>query len=148
MTAKSDNTPTVLTGRCYCGVTTFTTTEEPQTVAYCHCDDCRRATGGPVAAFAALDERAVKFSPDEGRKVAVNPGVTRTFCADCGSSLTGRYDYLPGQVYISLGVIDQANDLAPRVHSHELERLSWLHIDDDLERVAQTARSKLNTATT
>ena len=146
MTTKNDNTVTVLTGRCYCGRTTFSTTQEPQTVAYCHCDDCRRATGGPVAAFAALDEKAVTFLPDEGRKVSVNPSVTRTFCADCGSSLTGRYDYLPGQVYISLGVIDQANDLAPKIHSHESERLTWLHINDNLERVATTARSRINDA--
>ena len=134
---------TVLTGRCYCGSITFKTTQEPQTVAYCHCDDCRRATGGPVAAFAAMDETAVTFSPDEGRRIAANPGVARTFCADCGSSLTGRYDYLPGQVYISLGVIDQANDLEPKIHSHESERFTLLRIDDDLERVAATARAEI-----
>lgn len=142
MTA-TDDTATGCTGRCYCGATTFSTTQGPQTVAYCHCDDCRRATG---AAFAAFDEKAVTFVPHEGTKVVVNPGVTRTFCGDCGSSLTGRYDYLPGQVYISLGVIDQANNLAPRIHSHESERLTWLHIDDDLERVAATARSKISDA--
>ncbi|WP_282605773.1 GFA family protein [Pelagibius sp. Alg239-R121] len=134
---------TVCTGRCYCGARTFTTTQAPQTVAYCHCDDCRRATGGPVAAFAAFEEQAVTFTPDEGRKAAVNPGVTRTFCADCGSSLTGRYDYLPGQVYISLGVVDQADDFAPRIHTHESERLTWLHIDDDLERVATSGRATI-----
>lgn len=146
MKTKNDNFRTVLSGRCYCGAITFRTTQEPQTVAYCHCDDCRRATGGPVAAFAALDETAVTFSPNEGRKITANPGVTRTFCADCGSSLTGRYDYLPGQVYISLGIVDQADDFAPKIHSHESERLTWLHIDDDLERVAATARSKINDA--
>ena len=136
----------VLTGQCYCGKTKFIATEEPQTVAYCHCDSCRRATGGAVAAFAALDENVVSFSPNEGRKVSISPGVTRTFCAECGSSLTGRYDYLPGQVYISIGIIDQATDLAPKIHSHDSERLPWLHIDDDLERVSATARSMINDA--
>ena len=143
---RNEEIAIVLTGRCYCGAITFTMTQKPQTVANCHCDDCRRATGGPVAAFAAMDERAVNFSPDEGRLVNANPGVKRTFCSDCGSSLTGRYDYLPGQVYISLGVIDQANDLAPEIHSHESERFTWLHIDDDLERIASTARSEINDA--
>ena len=144
----TSNTEAVCTGRCYCGATTFTTTQTPQTVAYCHCDDCRRATGGPVGVFAAFDEKAVTFSPDEGCKVAINPGVTRTFCATCGSSLTGRYAYLPGQVYISMGVVDQANEYAPRIHTHESERLAWLHIDDDLERVASSGRSTINDAST
>jgi len=144
MSRKNANPSIVLTGRCYCGRTRFSTTQEPQTVAYCHCDSCRRSTGGPVAAFAALDEQAVTFFPNEGHSVSVNPGVTRTFCAGCGSSLTGRYDYLPGQVYISLGVIDQANDLVPKIHSHDSERFTWLHINDDIERMASTARTKIN----
>ncbi|MGH1480076.1 MAG: GFA family protein [Geminicoccales bacterium] len=65
-------------------------------VAYYHCADCRRVTGAPVAAFAAFDETAVAFTPNEGRKVMASPGVTRIFCETCGSPLTGRYDYLPG----------------------------------------------------
>jgi hypothetical protein len=78
MTTGIDNRQTVLTGRCYCGAATFSTVTEPQTITYCHCDSCRRATGGPVAAFAALDEHAVTFTPNEGRKIAINPAVT--FC--------------------------------------------------------------------
>lgn len=70
-------------------------------------------------------------------------GVVRTFCAVCGSPLAGRYEYLPGQIYIAVGVIDQANDLAPLLHAHEAQRLTWLHIDDDLERFATTSRSRL-----
>ena len=112
----------------------------PQTIAYCHGIDCRRAAGAPVAAF---DETVVSFSPDEGRKVVANPGVVRTFCAACGSPLTGRYAYLPGQVYIAVGVLDQAGDLAPHLHAHASRRLTWLHIDDDLERFATTSRCKL-----
>ncbi len=100
-------------------------------------------TGAPVAAFAAFDGTAVTFSPDEGRKVAVNPGVTRTFCTTCGPSLAGRYGYLPGQVYIALGVLERADDLAPQRHAHESQRLKWLHMDDDLERFAKSSRSRL-----
>lgn len=141
--ALHDNTAKVLTGRCYCGEITFSTSQKPQTVVYCHCEDCRRATGGPIAAFAAFEEKSVAFLPNDGRKISCNPGATRTFCDKCGSSLTGRYDYLPGQIYVSLGVIDQADELAPEIHSHEAERLSWLHIQDELERIGTSARSKI-----
>lgn len=141
-TANGDSAP-VFTGRCYCGAVTISTTQAPQNIAYCHCIDCRRVTGAPVAAFAAFNEMAVTFTPDEGSKITANPGVTRTFCAVCGSPLAGRYDYLPGQVYIALGVLDQSSDLAPRLHAHESQRLTWLHIDDNLERLASTSRSVL-----
>ncbi len=142
MTSKA-NTTEVLTGRCYCGKTTVSTTQMPQTVAYCHCSDCRRWTSAPVAAFAAFDEKAVTLFPDEGRQVNANPGVTRTFCTSCGTPLTGRYDYLPGQIYIGVSIFDQCNDLTARMHTHESSRLTWLHIDDDLPRIASTGRSKL-----
>lgn len=136
----------VITGRCYCGAVQISTSEPPMTSAYCHCSDCRRVTGAPVAAFAAFNEAAVTFTPDEGAKVCANPGVTRSFCRVCGSPLTGRYDYLPGQVYIALGLLDQAAQFAPKVHAHDQNRLPWLVIDDDLERCQMSARTVLNPA--
>ncbi len=146
MATINDNTTIVLTGRCYCGKTKIKSSRLPLTVAYCHCIDCRRVTGAPVAAFAAFDENAVTFSPNEGSTVNANPGVTRTFCSACGSPLTGRYDYLPMQVYIPVSIFDQANELAPKIHTQESERLQWLHISDDIERVAASGRSRLNKA--
>lgn len=143
----ANNLPgTVISGRCYCGAKTISAEKVPDAVAYCHCADCRRVTGAPVAAFAAFDEAAVTFMPNEGRKVTANPGVTRTFCETCGSPLTGRYDYLPGKVYIALSLLDQADDYAPELHAHVSKRLGWLHIDDDLERFEKSARARLSKA--
>jgi len=139
----NDDDTAEIAGRCYCGRTTIRATQKPLAVAYCHCADCRRVTGAPVAAFAAFDETAVTLSPDDGTEVVANPGVRRTFCTSCGSPLTGRYDYLPGQVYIAIGILDQADDLAPQLHAHEAQRLTWLHIDDGLERFASSSRSRL-----
>ena len=136
-----------ITGRCYCGTIKMHSTKAPRAVAYCHCNDCRRVTVAPVAAFAAFDETALSFVPNEGRSVSVNSGVTRSFCECCGTPLTGRYEYLPGMVYVSLGVVDQADELAPQLHAHESNRLSWLHIDDECKRITRSARDELNAAT-
>ena len=134
----------MFTGRCYCGAITFRAAAEPETIAYCHCEDCKRSNGGPVSAFAAFKEEDVVFSPSEGKAISVNQGVRRTFCPDCGSSLTGRYDYLPGQVYVPLGIIDQADELKPELHTHVAECFSWLKIDDDLPRNDASGRVNLN----
>lgn len=132
-----------ISGRCYCGATTFRAARPPLRVAYCHCADCRRSTGAPVAAFACFEEGDVTFAPSEGRRAAASSGVKRTFCPSCGSPLSGRYDYLPGQVYVPLGLIDQAADLPPGLHAHASERLPWLHIADELERFGASSRSRL-----
>lgn len=137
--------PPVLTGRCYCGASTIQATALPKAVTYCHCNDCRRITGAPVAAFAAFDEATIAITPSEGRQVSRVPGVKRTFCATCGSGLTGRYDYLPGTVYVAIGLFDQADLVAPQMHAHVANQLCWLDIQDDLDRHTGSARSQLNT---
>ncbi len=43
-----------------------------------------------------------------------------------------------------MGVIDQANDLIPKIHTHESERLTWLHIKDELERVSGSGGLTIN----
>ncbi len=141
--AIGGNGPSRISGRCYCGAIAVSATQAPQVVAYCHCVDCRRASGAPVVAMAGFDEDAVTFTPNEGRAASVNPGVTRSFCGSCGSPLMSRFDYLPGQVYVPVGLLDQASELAPQVHSHDAQRLPWLRIADDLERFAGTSRTRL-----
>lgn len=134
----------VITGRCFCGATQISTTKVPLVIAYCHCSDCRRVTGGPVAAFAAFEASAVTFEPSIGTEYSPSAGVTRSFCPKCGSPLSGRYDYLPGQIYIPLGVLDQIEELQPELHAHYGERPSWLHIEDDAERFTSSSRTRLN----
>lgn len=134
-----------MTGRCYCGATTLMADGLPLSVAYCHCSDCRRWTGAPVAAFAALPADALVIDPDPGPLSAV-PGVERWVCPMCGSPLAARFDYLPGHVYVPLGVLDQAADLPPKVHAHAGDRLPWLHIADDLPRPSGSARDMLGSA--
>ena len=140
----TDKEAPIITGRCYCGQITITARNKPQAITYCHCEDCRRTTGAPVAVFAAFADRDLTLTPNEGRTVKVTPGVARSFCDNCGTPLTGRYDYLPGTVYIGVALLDQADELVPQLHAHERHRLSWLHIQDDLERFPNSARSKLH----
>ncbi len=60
--------------------------------------------------------------------------------------MSGRYAYLPGQVYIPVGVFDHVDALAPQVHAHASAGVSWLHVEDDLPRFEQSARTQLNAA--
>lgn len=137
-------TPKEITGRCYCGAVSLRSGTAPLTVAYCHCGDCRRWTGGPVGAFAAFRENDLMATPDQGAGVSHTPGVSRWNCADCGSPLMARFDYLPGQVYVPLGVLDQAEDLPPQLHCHTGSCYSWLRIEDGLDRAERSGRDQLN----
>ncbi|KIC11800.1 aldehyde-activating protein [Leisingera sp. ANG-M1] len=135
-----------VTGRCYCGAVRLSFRARPQTVAYCHCSDCRRWTGGPVGAFAAFAEEDLTAEPGLGPSFSSRPGVTRWNCRDCGSPLAAQFDYLPGQTYVPIGILDQADELPPEIHCHEGARLPWLHFTDTLERADGSGRAALNTS--
>ena len=131
------------TGRCYCGAHRIEAAAAPETVAYCHCSDCRRVTAAPLPAFAAFAEGAVTITPGLAPAKEVTQGVVRHFCPDCGSQLTARFDYLPGQVYVPLGILDQADALPPRLHCHAASALPWLHLSDDLPQASTSGREML-----
>lgn len=117
----------------------------PEVVTYCHCNDCRRLSGAPVAAFAAFAEDVLDFRPDRGRFHSSSPAVERWSCPSCGTQLAALYDYLPGQIYVPIGLFDQAADLVPSHHSHADSALPWFHLNDELGRSGASGRDVLNT---
>ncbi|MEL6467592.1 MAG: GFA family protein [Pseudomonadota bacterium] len=134
-----------LTARCYCGASRLTFDKPPATVAYCHCSDCRRWTGAPVAAFAAV-ARAEIEAQLPAQPYHASSGAKRWHCPICHSPLAASFSYLPDQLYIPIGIVDQADQLAPEMHSHIDSALPWLHIDDDLPRSGASSRAMLNKA--
>ena len=138
--------PIQISGSCYCGRTSVSSRVQPDIVTYCHCDSCRKVSGAPVTAWAAFPESEISFRPDEGRVASPNKGVSRSFCPDCGSPLAHRYDYAPDQVFVGVGLLDQASELEPTMHSHSANCLPWLNITDTIQRMETTSRTQLSAA--
>ncbi|WP_235820456.1 GFA family protein [Falsiruegeria litorea] len=143
MTSLTHN-PKTLSGRCYCGALCIQAPAPAQVVTYCHCSDCRRVTGGPVAAFAAFAPEVIEILPTWPDPVEINPGIKRWFCRTCGSAMAAWFDYLPDQIYVPLGVIDQIEDLQPALHCHADNAPHWLHLDDGLPRDNGSGRDYLH----
>jgi len=132
-------------GRCYCGAHSISGHKLALTVAYCHCIDCRRWTGAAVPAFAAFEQGSTVVSPKVD--VVTHPsGVARQNCPQCGSPLTAKFPYLPDQVYIPLGVLDDIDAYAPTMHCFSDHRPTWLHLDDGLPEANNSGRDALNKA--
>ena len=144
MPAKDDPQAAALplTGQCYCGESRVAATALPQTVTYCHCSDCKRVTGSPLPAFAGFAPEQVTLTPNHA-PVSHATGVARWFCPDCGSPLLASFDYLPDQVYVPLGIMDDLDALAPQMHCHTGSKANWLHLSDDLPRQTASGRDQL-----
>ena len=127
-----------LTGGCLCGAVRFRLGEMPDWVSDCHCKDCRKASGAPLAVFVGAAAAGVGFEGEVDPAVHhSSPGVRRSFCPRCGSPIAFQDARLPETIYFFLGTLDAPEAFPPRHHAFESQRLPWLRIDDDLPRHAR-----------
>ncbi|SLN68606.1 Glutathione-dependent formaldehyde-activating enzyme [Roseivivax jejudonensis] len=91
--------PVDLVGRCLCGAVTIRAAAVSPRVQVCHCEMCRRWTGGLYAMFTAPPD-GVQV---EGavRTYRASSFAERAFCPTCGSHLWLRdddaeYELMPG----------------------------------------------------
>lgn len=121
------------TGGCRCGGVRFEVTQDPLQVSYCHCADCRRASGAPVSVFVGFPEDAVEVS-GEALKSYDNGPVRRSFCGKCGSPIFYHDRRLKGTVWFMLGAMDAPGHYKPALHAHVREQLAFVHMPDGLPR--------------
>lgn len=119
-------------GACRCGLISAEMKAEPVHASYCHCRDCRKQTGAPVMAFVVFNDQDVTWFGTP--KTFRSGGVERSFCEHCGSQIGYRDDELPGEVYLTLGFMDEPERYPPSFHAFEKRRLPFLHIADELPR--------------
>ena len=130
------NTADLLTGGCMCGAVRYTATGEPSRVLHCHCKSCRGHTGAAMATLAVFRADQISFSGDERKRYDSAPGVERSFCANCGTSLTWETvfgDEGP-MCAIHISSFDDPEALPATGHSFYAERISWFDVADDLPR--------------
>lgn len=130
-------------GGCRCGAVRFAAATEPAFLVYCHCDDCRRATGAPVVAFVGFEADAVTW-PAAAQKVYRNGKAERVFCAECGTPLGYRHDSRPDRAYFYTTIMDHPENYPPRAHVFASRQLAWLHLADDLPRHPATLEIRID----
>lgn len=129
-------------GRCDCGRCRLRIAAEPFQVSYCHCADCRKATGAPVTVFVGFPERSIVYEGERPECRASSRFVERLFCSACGMPMAYRDNRLEDELYLHVGVLDEPERFEPRLHAWVAEALPWLRIEDDLPRYEGFSRSR------
>lgn len=124
-------------GHCRCGAVAFTARAEPHFTSYCHCEDCRRATGAPVAAFVGFMRDEIEWDRD-GFATFGQPLVARLFCPQCGAPIGYCDERLPDRIYFYTTAMAEPERFPPTQHAYTGEQLPWLELADDLPRNAAT----------
>lgn len=131
----------VETGACFCGAIGAEMRGEPFWVCFDHDDDCRRATGGPLAVWVGYRPHQVTWRGTVAT-FSRTPGVTRGFCARCGTPILYEDAGLPDELYLTIGFLDHPERVRPQAHAYWHLKLPWIAIDDDLPRIDRYSRAR------
>ncbi len=125
-----------LTGGCRCGAVRYAISGEPQHVALCHCQDCRRSAGAPMVAWAAFAEEELTLTGGAPTTFNSSGTALRSFCSTCGTGLFYRNaELLPGIVDIQSVTLDESERLPPGLHIQTAERIAWMETAHELSSV-------------
>jgi hypothetical protein len=127
-----------LTGGCACRKIRYQVEIGPGDPAdYCHCRQCRQATGAPVAAWVQVPPERFRLTRGNPAGYPSSPGITRWFCATCGSPLH-MTDEAGKSVGILLGSLDEPEAVPPTAHGWASARIAWFDTRDELPRHAES----------
>ncbi len=122
-----------LRGRCLCGAIRWETTAPPRWSAHCHCESCRRATSAPFTSFIGFATEDVIWAGTPAA-YASSPGVTRGFCAICGSPLYYKGERWADETHLYAATLDDPSLYQPDGHAYWAEHVPWADINDGLPR--------------
>ena len=122
-------------GGRHCGKVRYEVSGTPVYVPYCHCESCRRTTGAPVVMYVMFEKQDVSFIHGQRKLYESSPGVKRSFCPNCGTSLTWEGVWGGKAVIeVHISTLDDPERFRPDRHTFFEERLSWFDVFDRLPR--------------
>lgn len=107
-----DNTPSppLYQGSCLCGAVRYEARTEIKAPSHCHCTMCQKAHGAAFGSYGNVPVGSFAFThgADRVRHCESSPGVTRSFCPECGSPLTWHSAHGDAAAWMSfsLGTLD------------------------------------------
>ncbi len=115
---------------------------DPGDASYCHCDDCKRATGGPytVGVLVRAAELRILSGQVKGYTSMADSGrtITREFCPTCGSPLFTRAQKCPDLVFVKAGSLDEPGCVRPGCQMWTKRAVGWAYIDESLPCFAES----------
>ena len=123
----------VLTGNCLCGGVRFEVTEPFAYVTQCHCEFCKRISGGYGTVSGRAPTSAIRVLQGEELLRSYTPegGSAKTFCSTCGSNLFGAGWPNSEASAVRLTALDDAAGQKPQVHIFVRSVAEWETLPED-----------------
>ena len=135
-------------GSCLCGACVYRIDGEIEPAGVCHCEDCRKVTGGPFGvSFPVPRDRFSMDGTTATYAKAADSGVmlTRHFCPSCGSPLYTESTGRPEVVYVKAGTLDQPAAIRIERQSWTASQVDWASIPTGIASYRKDAANALDT---
>ena len=126
-------------GSCLCGEIAYRIDGDITDGCYCHCTICRKLTGSAFAAYGAVNKRDLVWIKGEKNITTFGPtaDTTRGFCSNCHSFLFTQHVLEPGNIFVSLGALNNAGKVKILYHQFIDSRVSWCCFEDNLAKYGE-----------
>ena len=131
---------TVIEGGCLCKAVRYGVSGAPIVTSLCHCRTCRLAAGAPSVAWVVFRSSELVFSAGQPARFRSSPNVIRTFCSQCGTSLTYQRDTEPDTVDVTTATLDRPDDFAPSREIWIAHKLAWEALNKALPQYPGSSR--------
>jgi len=133
-----------VTGGSLCGAVRYESSEPPEDGGCCHCDMCRKATGGLFFFWLRFPDGALRITKGEISFFKSSTHAKRGFCPNCGTSLAFAFEGNP-TLEFAVGSLDRPDDWPPDEktwwgHAFVDEKVSWDVISDGMARHTSSER--------
>jgi hypothetical protein len=119
----------MIEGGCLCGAVRYRIEGTPQSSVVCHCASCRRASGATPVAWITVEQARFELVRGSLQTYHSSPGVTRRFCARCGSALTYAIATSPGSIDVTTATLDDPDAHPPTADVWLSDKVSWQPTD-------------------
>ncbi len=127
----SDN----ITGSCLCSAIKYIVNGPIKAVANCHCDTCKKITGGSFGTVAIIAEKNLELIEGQGTLTVyqISENATKYFCRTCGTPIFTLHKKYPGNYMTQVGSLDDPSLVAPSINIFCESMLPWVKEITDLK---------------
>lgn len=127
-----------LTGGCFCGAIRFVVADAVRFCCICHCESCRRASGGAFVPWATFNKADFTVSRGDMLLHRSSAKVTRGLCPACGTSLTYEHEDRRSEIDVTPVSFDDPSRFTPTAHIWLEDKLPWITVNDGLPQYRRT----------
>jgi len=134
-------TKPVAEGGCLCGAIRYRIMASPQKRSICHCRSCRRGAGAPTVAWLVMNTSDVVFHKGAPTSYESSPGIHRTFCNRCGTSLTW-HENDTDTTDVTTATLDDPNAFPPLVEIWTEHKINWESLNGKIPTYPGSSRGE------